>query len=83
MNTCFDGLCMEFVAPITSVAHAYVQTDPLVAIMIGVRAAARRLSFNICSEINNLSCRKNQTFFMTPAASLKSRHEVVIAINIL
>ena len=54
----------------------FVETND--ALINGVRGIARRLSFNIRSGLRNFSGRKNQTFFTSPAASLKNRHEVAI-----
>jgi len=54
----------------------FVETND--ALIDGVRGVARRLSFNIRSGLKNLPGRKYQTFFRSPSASLKSRHEVAI-----
>jgi hypothetical protein len=44
----------------------------------GVRGIARRMSFFVSSGFNNLLGRLNQTLFLSPTASLVSRHEVAI-----
>lgn len=54
----------------------FIETND--ALINGVRGIARRLSFNIRSGLRNFPGRKNQTFFTSPAASLKNRHEVAI-----
>jgi len=56
--------------------HNFVETND--ALINGVRGIARRLSFDIHGGLRNFQGRKNQTFFRSPAASLKSRHEVAI-----
>lgn len=55
---------------------SFVETND--ALINGVRGIARRLSFNIRGGLRNLPGRNNQTFFRSPVASLKSRHEVAI-----
>ena len=52
--------------------------EPHDALSSGARGIARRVSFNIRSGLNNFPGRKNQTFFTSPAVSLKNRHEVAI-----
>jgi len=55
---------------------SFVETND--ALINGVRGIARRLSFNIRVGLRNLPGRNNQTFFRSPVASLKHRHEVAI-----
>jgi hypothetical protein len=47
-------------------------------LITGMRGVARRLSFLASSGLNNLPGRVNKTLFLSPAAGLKSRHEVAI-----
>jgi hypothetical protein len=47
-------------------------------LITGMRGVARRLSFFVGSWLNNLPGRVNKTHFLSPAATLKSRHEVAI-----
>jgi hypothetical protein len=48
------------------------------AIITAVRGIARRLSFFVSSGASNLLGRVNNTLFLSPTASLESRHEVAI-----
>jgi len=48
------------------------------ALIAAVRGIARRMSFFVSSGLSNLLGRMNKTFFLSPAASLVSRHEVAI-----
>jgi hypothetical protein len=48
------------------------------ALIAGVRGVAQRLSFLVGSGLSNLLGRMNKTFFLSPAASLVSRHEIAI-----
>jgi molybdopterin converting factor small subunit len=48
------------------------------ALIAAVRGIARRMSFFVSSGLGNLLGRMNKTFFLSPAASLVSRHEVAI-----
>ena len=48
------------------------------ALIAAVRGIARRMSFFVSSGLNNLLGRMNKTPFLSPAASLVSRHEVAI-----
>ena len=50
-------------------------SDVLIA---GMRGLARRLSFYVGNGLNNLPGRANNTHYQSPAADLKSRHEVAI-----
>ena len=54
----------------------YVETND--ALITGVRGMAQRLSFFVGSGLNALVGRINKTFFLSPADSLASRHEVAI-----
>jgi hypothetical protein len=48
------------------------------ALIAAVRGIARRMSFFVSSGLGNLLGRMNKTFFLSPAATLVSRHEVAI-----
>jgi hypothetical protein len=47
-------------------------------LITGMRGFARRLSFYVGNGLNDLPGRAHNTHFQSPAAGLKSRHEVAI-----
>lgn len=48
------------------------------ALITGVHGIARRMSFFVGSSLSKLLGRMNKTLFLSPTASLVSRHEVAI-----